>query len=177
MNSKYLKKKHLLSLSKRNVNGDRDGSVVVEAALVIPIIIAIMFGTLEICAGYYVQETVSIAAYEGSRFAAREYGRVRGEDEPEFSSEEVNEYVNEILTARGVVTEPQIDIDLGGKTFDTLDVLDPVRVTVSCPSEGNSTFVFGHLANRTLSASVVFAAESINRNNGSGSGSGSGTRN
>ena len=67
--------------------------------------------------------------------------------------------MTEILTARGVVANPEIVIDLNGKTFETLDVLDPVRVVVSCPSEGNSTFVFGNLANRTLSASVVFAAE------------------
>jgi hypothetical protein len=138
---------------------NREGSVIVEAALVIPIIIAIMFGTLEVCAGYYVQESISIAAYEGARFAAREYGRVRGFDEPQFSESEVTDYVTEILTARGVVANPEIVIDLNGKTFETLDVLDPVRVVVSCPSEGNSTFVFGNLANRTLSASVVFAAE------------------
>lgn len=162
MNTKQPRTKRLLSLSKDS----RDGSVVVEAALVIPIILAIMFGTLEICSGYYVQETVSIAAYEGARFAAREYGRVRGEDEPEFSPQDVNAYVTEILTARGVVTAPQIEIDLNGKTFDTIDVLEPIRVTVSCPTDGNSTFVFGNLANRTLTASVVFAAETSSRNPG-----------
>lgn len=154
------KKKKLLSLHRK----DRDGSVVVEAALVIPIIIAIMFGTLEVCAGYYVQESVTIAAYEGARFAAREYARVRGEDEPPFDESDITDYVTEILTARGVVTAPEIEIDLNGETFETIDVLEPIRVTVSCPTEGNSTFVFGGMAGRTLTASVVFAAEYQNRN-------------
>ncbi len=150
------KKKKLFSL-KRN---ERDGSVVVEAALVIPIILTIMFATLEICSGYYVQESITIAAYEGSRFAAREYGRIRGENEPPFAESDITDYVTEILDARGVTSAPEITIDLDGETFDTIDVLDPIRVTVACPTNGNSTFVFGKLANRTLTASVVFAAES-----------------
>lgn len=146
----------MLSLSRR----DRDGSVVVEAALVIPIILTIMFATLEICSGYYVQESITIAAYEGSRFAAREYGRVRGENEPPFAESDITDYVTEILDARGVTSAPEVEIDLDGKTFDTIEVLEPIRVTVSCPTNGNSTFVFGKMANRTLTASVVFAAES-----------------
>lgn len=148
-------KKKLFSLSRKG----RDGTVVVEAALVIPIILTIMFATLEICSGYYVQESITIAAYEGSRFAAREYGRIRLEDEPEFSEADITDYVTEILRARGIESDPEITIDLNGKTFDTIDVLEPIRVTVSCPTNGNSTFVFGNLANRTLTATVVFAAE------------------
>ena len=151
----YQNKKKLFSLPRRG----RDGTVVVEAALVIPIILTIMFGTLEVCSGYYVQESITIAAYEGSRFAAREYGRIRGENEPEFSESDVTDYVTEILQARGITSAPEITIDLNGETFETIDVLDPIRVTVSCTTNGNSTFVFGNLANRTLTASVVFAAE------------------
>ena len=118
-----------------------------------------MFSTLEICSGYFVKESLTIAAYEGSRFAAREFDRVRGEGEPEFTESDITDYVTEILEARGVVTEPEIEIDLMGESFDTLEVLDPISVTVSCPTNGNSTFVFGKLANRTLEATVVFAAE------------------
>lgn len=150
------KKKKLFSLNRT----DRDGNVMVESALVIPIILIIMFSTLEICSGYYVQESITIAAYEGSRFAAREYGRVRGENEAPFAESDITDYVTEILEARGVTSEPEITIDLDGETFDTIDVLDPIRVTIACPTDGNSTFVFGKMANRTLTASVVFAAES-----------------
>jgi len=149
------KKKKLFSLRRNK----RDGSVVVEAALVIPIIITIMFATLEICSGYYVQESLTIASYEGARFAAREYGRIRGENETPFAESDITDYVSEILDARGVTTAPEITVDLDGKTFETIDVLDPIRVTVACPTNGNSTFVFGKMANRTLTASVVFAAE------------------
>ena len=152
-------KKKLFALKSK----DRDGNVVVEAALVIPVILTIMFATLEICSGYYVQESITIAAYEGSRFAAREYGRVRGENEPPFSETDVTDYVTEILEARGVDAEPEITVDLDGRTFETIDVLEPIRVTVACPTEGNSTFVFGKLANRTLEATVVFAAETATR--------------
>ena len=148
-------KKKLFSIGRNK----RDGSVVVEAALVIPIIIAIMFGTLEVCAGYYVQESITIASYEGARFAAREYGRVRGEDEPDFAESDVTGYITEILTARDITTAPTITIDLFGKTFDNLEVLDPIEVTVSCGTNGNSTFVFGNMAGRTLTGSTVFAAE------------------
>ena len=154
MTSNLRNKKSLLLRRKQ-----RDGSVVVEAALVLPIIIGIMFGTLEICSGYYVQESITIASYEGARYAAREYGRVRGDDEAPFSEAEVTDYVTEILTDRGVVSSPTIDIDLSGRTFETIQPLEPIRVTVSCGTEGNSTFVFDYMAARTLSATVVFAAE------------------
>ena len=152
---KLNKKKKLFSIHRN----ERDGSVIVEASLVIPIIFAIMFGTLEICAGYYVQESITIASYEGARFAAREYDRIRLENEAPFAEEDVTDYIDEILTDRGITTSPTITIDLSGKTFDTLDPLDPISVIVSCGTEGNSTFVFGNMAGRTLTASTVFAAE------------------
>ena len=143
--------------------GNRDGNVLVETAFIIPMILVIMFATLEICAGYYVQESITIASYEGARFAAREYGRVRGEDEEAFQESDITDYVTQILTARRVTTNPTIVIDLDGKNFDNIEVLDPIRVTVSCPTDGNTTFAFGRLAGRTLTASVVFAAESQRR--------------
>jgi len=151
----YRNKKKLFSIERKN----RDGSVIVEAALVIPIILAILFATLEICSGYFVQESITIAAYEGARFAARESGRVRGPEEPPFAETDVTDYVTEILTARGVESAPVIEIDLDGETFDTIDALDPIAVTVSCPTDGNSLFVFGGLTGRTLDATVVFATE------------------
>ena len=49
----------------------RSGAAGVEAAFCFPIIIIIMMGTLEICSGIYLKESVSICAFEGCRVGCR----------------------------------------------------------------------------------------------------------
>lgn len=124
------------------------GAVAVEAALCILVMFPILFGTLEICSGFYLQESLTIAAYEGARTAARQ----------DATPSDVRDYVREILEDRGVdISNGDIDIDPAA--FGNQRALDPVTVTVSCPTAGNSIFVFQHMADRTLTASVSFAFE------------------
>jgi len=124
------------------------GVVAVEAALCILVMFPILFGTLEICSGYYLQESITIAAYEGARTAARQ----------DANPEDVRDYVLEILEDRGVNIENG-NVEITPSTFANQRALDPVTVTITCPTAGNSIFVFQHLADRNLTASVSFAFE------------------
>lgn len=128
------------------------GIAAVECAICLLALFPIMFGTLEICSAYYLEESLTIAAYEGARFGARQ----------DTTPDMVRAYILEILVERGIT------LDTGEITFDPpnfntdgvqQNVLDPLTVTVSTTTGANSSFVFGQLADRTLTASVTFALE------------------
>ena len=124
------------------------GVAAVEAAICITAMLPILFGTLEICSGFYLQESITIAAYEGARTAARQEATPQG----------VREYVQELLVDRGVdIGDGNIEIEPA--SFENQRALDPVTVRISAPTAGNSIFVFQSLANRTLVAEVTFAFE------------------
>ena len=144
----------------------RRGAAVAEAAFCIPVIIILMFGTLEICAGYNLKESLTIAAYEGARFGARHRQIENVNAGPALA--DVNSYIIEFLGERGVtVTADDIVVETQDETgartaLTTLagrEVLTPIVVTVSASTAGNSTFVFSNLADRRLSATVAFASE------------------
>lgn len=127
----------------------RRGAAVVEAALCIPVIIVLMFGTLEISAGYYLQESLTIAAYEGARTGAKRRA----------TRQQVITRVEDILAARNVDLGNSGSITVSPSDLSTLDALDPLTVTVQAPSTGNSVLIFDALASRTITATVKMARE------------------
>ena len=128
------------------------GIAAVECAICLLALFPIMFGTLEICSAYYLEESLTIAAYEGARFGARQ----------DSTPDMVRTYVQQILNERNVTIENK-DITFDPPNFNTdgvpQRVLDPITVTVSTTTAANSSFVFGQLADRTLTATVTFAFE------------------
>ena len=139
-----------LPISRRRCHGQNRnlGIVAVEAALCMLIIVPIMFATLEICAGYYLQESLTIAAYEGAKTGSR----------ANSTPEQVRTYVSELLAERGV-NIPASGIQITPASFDARRRMEPVRVTVTCSTGGNSLFVFDHLAGRNVSAFIEFPFE------------------
>jgi len=127
----------------------RGGAAVVEAALCIPVIILLMFGTLEISAGYYLKESLTIAAYEGARTGAKRRA----------TKAQVVARVNDILAARNVELGDSGYIVVTPNDLSTLDALQPLTVTVQAPSAGNSALIFDAVANRNVTASVKMARE------------------
>ncbi|MDZ4851019.1 MAG: TadE family protein [Pirellulaceae bacterium] len=53
--------------SKTKCGPNRRGSSIVEFAIMSPIIILIVFGTIDICSLYYLRQSGKLAAYEGCR--------------------------------------------------------------------------------------------------------------
>ncbi len=137
-----IKRKQIQSRNKRR------GVAAVEAAICIVVMFPILFATLEICNAFFLQESLTIAAYEGARTAARQ----------DADPAAVRQYVNQLLNDRGVDTS-SVDIRIDPANFENQPALDPVTVTIDCQTADNSVYVFGYFANRTLTASVSFAFE------------------
>ncbi len=120
----------------------RNGAAAVEAALCMPVVIILMFGTLEACSGIFLTESLKIVAYEGARVGVR-----RG-----ATFDMVEARCQEVLSARGV-KGGTVTITPGN--FADLLALQPVNVTVEAPYSGNSLFAFsiftGHSAEGAVS--------------------------
>ncbi len=135
--------------SRAHTRKKRRGAAVVETALCLPVIVILMFATLEICAGIYLKESLSIAAYEGARTGVKRRS----------TRAQVISRVEDILAARNVTLGSGGRITVAPTDLSTLDILDPITVTITAPTADNSAFVFNHLANRNITATVKMARE------------------
>jgi len=124
----------------------RSAAAAVEAAFCIPIVIALMFGTLETCSGIFLNESLKIVAYEGVRVGVR-----RG-----ATFEMVQDRCEEILEARNVQGGT---VTISPTDFGTLGALEPIIVTVEAPYSGNSNFTFSIFTGSDSSASVAMMRE------------------
>ena len=89
----------------------------------IPILLILTFGTIEICSAMFLRQTLQIAAFEGARVSIRKLA----------TNADVTNVVNDVLQARdvdgGVVT-------ISGDVART-EILMPITVTVQAPMNGN----------------------------------------
>lgn len=108
-----------------------------------------MFATLEISAGFYLKESLTIASYEGARTGVKRRA----------TRAQVVQRVEDILAARNVTLGSTGTITVTPNDLSTLDTLDPLTVTVSAPTADNSAFIFNYMANRTITTSVRMARE------------------
>lgn len=133
---------HYYNRSNRN----RRGTATVECALCIPLIIAIMFGALEICSALFLEEALELAAYEGARVGVRRLA------EPA----DVIARVEEIIKARKITGAK---ITVTPDDFSKLKALDPITVKVTAPTKGNSSYVFKYLVGANASGQVTMVRE------------------
>ena len=134
------------AMKKRRALSKRRGAAAVEAAFCIPIILLVMFATLEICSGIFLKEAVTVAAYEGARVGVRRRA----------TKTDVEAQVNSVLAARSITGAT---ITVVPSDFSTLSALDPITVTVTAPTAGNSLYIFDFLAERDVSGEVSMVRE------------------
>lgn len=136
--------------SRRNLRREsRRGAAVVEAALCIPLVVMLMLGTLEVCSGIYLKESLTVAAFEGVRSGV---GRRTTRDDVAAS-------VDQMLKDRNVVLGQSGEILIEPEDFSTLKALDPISVTITAPTAGNSLYIFDSLVNRNVRARVIMVRE------------------
>jgi Flp pilus assembly protein TadG len=70
----------------------RSAVAAVEAAVTLPLLVLLVFGSIEIANSIFLAQTLSFASYEGAREAAR----------PGATAAQVNDRVAEIMHARGI---------------------------------------------------------------------------
>ena len=117
-----------------------------ECALCIPIVILLMFATLETCSGIFLKESLTVAAFEGARVGVRRRA----------TAEDVIAQVEAVLEMREVVNAT---ITVDPSSFANLDALDSITVSVTAPTAGNSLYIFDFLAGRDVGSSVTMVRE------------------
>lgn len=132
--------------SKFSTRTNRSGVAAVEAAFCFPLIIILMLGTLEITAGLYLRESLSVCSFEACRTGTR-----RGS-----TAADVEARALEVLADRGVTGA---SFTITPPSFDDLDALDQISVAISAPTAGNSIFIFDNLVNRTVRSRVTMIRE------------------
>lgn len=106
----------------------RSGTAVIELAIILPVIVLITFGTLEICDGIFLRQKIELAANEGTRVAIRKGSTVA----------DVEAAVKKNLDARGVSYGDSISSAVTVTPDPTLaPTLTPISVRVSVETNSN----------------------------------------
>jgi hypothetical protein len=103
----------------------RSGAAVVELAIILPLLMLLVFGTVQSCNAIHLRQALVTAAFEGSRVVTRDSA----------SREDVIARCNSILDARGV-TGYTITIT-PNQPLHTIDDGENVSVRIEAPIAGN----------------------------------------
>lgn len=139
------------------------GAATVECAICLLVLIPLIFGTLESCAGYLVKQSLTVSAYEGVRAGV---GRATTNADILTRTAQILEFRNVSLGEASMTEFAQPGDDYGiflitrdGLPVQDLDALDPITVRIVAPSGENATPVFKHMLNRNIEASATMVRE------------------
>ena len=133
---------------KRRRSRKENGAATVECLVCLPIILSITFATIDLCSAMFLQETLTIAAYEGSRVGVPKSG----------TNALATAKIQEVLDARGITYDAGVAA-FSTPGFDTAGTLDHVTVTVTVPCTGNLMLVGNLFTGRNLQAAVTMRKE------------------
>lgn len=124
----------------------RQGVAVVELAVCLPVVVLIVLGTIEACTMIFLQQSLSIAAYEGARVSTL----------PNITGDDVADQCQQILADRGVTG---VNISINPHDLQSAAKSSWIEVTASAPFAENS-LVGGYLfSDRTLTGTVGMMKE------------------
>lgn len=122
------------------------GTATVELAVCLPVIILLVFGSIEAASFIFLKQSLHVAAYEGIRVAIRS-----GATSANGESNAIN-----ILNSRNVR-----DFSISFPTGETSRIArgEPVIIEVTAPTQSNSPLAGQFVPNRLLTARVVMVKE------------------
>ncbi|WP_230776027.1 TadE/TadG family type IV pilus assembly protein [Roseiconus lacunae] len=123
----------------------RRGVAAVEFAVCLPILVLLVFGSIEASSFIFLKQSLSVASYEGIREAAKDDG----------TEADARARAQAILDSRGV-NDYAIDFPSG---VEALGRGDQVVCQVTAPTNTNSPLAGQWITNRNLTASVVMLRE------------------
>lgn len=126
----------------------RSGVATIEFAVVLPALLALTLGTMDLCSVMFLKESAVLAAYEGAR---RGVGRGR-------TNADVVDRVEEFLDERNIAYSGDV-VDISSPGFGGADTLENVTVTVNLPAEGNLLIPSSLFGDMNISASVTMRKE------------------
>ncbi len=142
------------SIHRRRCESRRSGVATIEFALVLPALVALTIGTIDICSMLFLKESATLAAYEGAR---RGVARDR-------TNADATARVMEFLDDRGIQYSGANVVTFGSPSFDDADTLEHVTITVNVPAAGNLLIPSQMFGDMTLSANVTMRKEYRNLN-------------
>ncbi len=133
--------------SKTNcVAAQRGGTVVTELAVCIPLIVLVVFSTIEICSMIFLRQSLRICAFEGSRVAL-----VQGSEEGNVIAA-----CQEFLDSRKIKST---NIEVNPANFPDLPYGTIVSVKVTADCTANSLVPIGLYNGKTLTGEVKMMLE------------------
>lgn len=132
--------------SKSRIEEHRSGVAAVEFAVVSPLLLFFVFATIEITRAIYLQQSLTVAAYEGARVALL----------PNTDPGNVLAASQRILESRKIqgASVKVVPID-----FNSADFGDPIQVEVTAPLGENGFFNRFFSANQMFSGTVTMMKE------------------
>ncbi|GIW99203.1 MAG: pilus biosynthesis protein TadE [Pirellulaceae bacterium] len=124
----------------------RHGGATVEMAVVLPLLVTMVFGTIEVTNAIHLTQGLKIAAYEGARVALL----------PNADSSKVEHACRRILDARRI-REATIEITPGN--FPSKPYGTPITVTCSAPLSANLISPAIVLSDRVATGTVTMMKE------------------
>lgn len=124
----------------------RFGAAVVEVAVVLPLFVIIIAGTIEACSVIFLQQSLEVAAYEGARVSIV----------PRSNAGNVEAAASLQLEGRGI---QDFSVTVVPSNFSTQPYGTFVRVQVSAPCNTNSLLFSTIYRSRTLTAEVEMMLE------------------
>lgn len=107
----------------------RRGLAVAELAVCLPLLTALTFGTVDLCAAMFLKETVTLAAYEAARVGVERGG----------TNADAIRRAQEFLDERGVSYNTN-SIRIQGSSFESAGTLEHVTVVISVECDDNLSF-------------------------------------
>lgn len=123
----------------------RRGVAAVELAVCLPMIVLMVFGSIEASSLIFLKQTLNVSAYEATREAIRNGS----------GNAEARDRAENVLNARNI---NGFNISFNGESFDA-DRGDEIVVTVTAPSAANSPLLGQFIANRVLTSRVVMVKQ------------------
>lgn len=124
----------------------RAGVAAVEFAVCLPVLVLIVFASIEACTMVFLKESLTVAAYEGSRVAVQ----------PAATEAEVIARCEEVLAEREVSGGA---VELVPGSLSTAAVGDPVQVRVSAPCAANAVIPVWFYGSSTMTGSSTVMNE------------------
>lgn len=135
-----------MNRNKRKSTRVRFGAAVVEVAVVLPLFVIIILGTIEACSVIFLQQSLEVAAYEGARVSIV----------PRSNAGNVEAAASLQLEGRGI---QDFSVTVVPSNFSTQPYGTFVRVQVSAPCNTNSLLFSTIYRSRTLTAEVEMMLE------------------
>jgi Flp pilus assembly protein TadG len=125
---------------------NKQGAAAVEFAIVLPVFVLILLGSIETCTMIFLQQSLEMAAYEGARVAIV----------PTTTSLNIESAAKQILTPRHIQNS---SISVTPTDFQSAPYGTFIRVSVSVPCSSNSVIAGRFYSSRTLTGNVEMMKE------------------